>query len=590
MLFTTPIFEFIRRVSYGYYIIFLMEVPKSPSIDKQFAKHKCFVKIGLVILIMLLLLLGFYLESDGEIGRTPHSTSSYYTVVVDCGSTGTRVNVYEWMVGVGVGVGGVSKGNLPILLHSYPDNTTKTSLWKTSCQYHCMQTEPGLDKFVNDSLGVREALEPLIVWAEHLVPREMHSHTPVFVLATAGLRRLPGDDANRILGDVEAVVKDHSFMFKRSWIRVLSGREEAYYGWVALNYKMGSFDNYPGSPTLGLIDLGGSSLQIVVEMDGAGDDMNVIRSKLSSMEHQIMAYSLPAFGLNEAFDRTVLMLRNNQSMERTTGVSELRHPCLVSTFVQNYTCHSCSGFDSTYQKNHSQHQKNELYSLRLVGEPDWEQCKELAVAAAMNLSNFEVSDPTVSKNCLASSFSGSGTGILNLTAITHPIKRFHALSGFFFVYNKLNLSSRANLTMVWESGKQICSNLWSGLSSISDNPNYAGQFCFQVAYMASLIEYGLCIGDAEMVFGPGDISWTLGAAVIEGRFLWLNNTSHKGQTIILTLKNVRVMSSPTFLFAVLLLLLLIVYFSQIKLPMPSRRSSAPGSSLPSYTHVRHRSN
>lgn len=182
----------------------------------------------------------------------------------------------------------------------------------------------------------------------------------------------------------------------------------------------------------------------------------------------------------------------------------------------------------------------------------------------------------------------AGTGILDLTAATHQIK-FHALSGFFFVYNKLNLSSRANLTMVWESGKQICSNLWSGLSSVSDNPNYAGQFCFRMAYMASLIEYGLCLGDVEMVFGPGDISWTLGAALIEGKFLWLNSPSQNDHVIISTLKNVKVTSSPTFLFAILLLLLLIVYCSQIKLPMPSRRALAPVSSLPSYTHVRHRS-
>lgn len=555
-----------------------MEVPRSPSKDKRFSKHKWLLKLGAAILITMLLLLGFHLESDNK----ALNASSYYTVVVDCGSTGTRVNVYEWMVE------GVVNRDLPILLHSYPDNATRSSsLWKTSCKYHCMQTEPGLDNFVNDSLGVRGALEPLIVWAENLVPHARHGDTPVFVLATAGLRRLTTEDANRVLGDVEAVLNDHSFMYRKSWIRVLTGREEAYYGWVALNYKMGSFGSYLKSPTLGVLDLGGSSLQIVVEVDHAVHQVHAMRSNIGSVEHQILAYSLPAFGLNEAFDRTVLMLRNNQSMERTGDVSEVRHPCLISTFVQNYTCYSCSGFYATYQKNHSQTKNSELHSLRLTGEPDWEQCKELATAAAMNSSNSKVSHPTVGKNCQASSFLDIGTDILNLTAIPHPVKRFHALSGFFFVYDKLNLSPKANLTMVWESGKQICSDLWAGFSSNSDNPNYAGQFCFRVAYMASLIDYGLCLGDVEIVFGPGDVSWTLGAALVEGKFLWLNATSRKAQTIISTVKNVKVMSSPTLLFAVLLFLLLIVYCSQIKLPMPSRRASAPGLSLPS--HVRHRS-
>ncbi|XP_057416730.1 probable apyrase 7 [Lotus japonicus] len=561
-----------------------MEVPKSPSKDKRFAKHKSLFKIAAIsLIIMTLLSLGFYLESD-------HSTlnaSSYYTVVIDCGSTGTRVNVYEWRRMVG---GVMSKPNLPILLHSYPDSATNSSRSrsKASCQYHCMQTEPGLDKMANDSLGVRQALEPLIVWAEHLVPRELRSETPIFVLATAGMRRLRSVDAGRVLGDVEAVLKEHSFMFSKRWIRVLTGREEAYYGWLALNYKMGSFDHDTGAPTLGLVDLGGSSLQVVMEIDGQQDDVHAMRSELSTVEHRILAYSLPAFGLNEAFDRTVLMLRNNQSVERTRSVPELRHPCLMSTLVQNYTCYYCSGFDVAYQKNDSQPQKTGLHSLRLIGEPDWEQCRELAIAAAMNLSNYGVSHPAVHKNCQANSF--SGTGILNLTAVMLPIKQFHALSGFFVVYNKLNLSPKANLTTVWESGKEICSNLWAGLSSISDNPNYAGQFCFQVAYMASLIEYGLCLGDVEMVFGPGDVSWTLGAALIEGKFLWLNTTSLKAQTIISTLKNVKVMSSSTFLFAVLLLLLFIVYFSQIKLPMPSRRASTPSLTLPSCTLTRRRSN
>ncbi|GAU47594.1 hypothetical protein TSUD_186060 [Trifolium subterraneum] len=451
-----------------------------------------------------------------------------------------------------------------------------------------MQTEPGLDKLVNDSLGVRGALEPLILWAESLVPSEMHRDTPIFVLATAGMRRIKRDDAFRVLEDVETVVKDHSFMFDKRWIRVLSGREEAYYGWVALNYKMGSFDDHhlPGSSTLGLVDLGGSSLQIVVEIDrDTGDDVNAMRSEFGSIEHRIVAYSLPAFGLNEAFDRTVVMLGNKRSVERTRGISELRHPCLMSTFVQNYTCNYCSGSDAADPKNHSQPRK----TLSLIGEPDWEQCREIAIAAAMNLSESRVSHQAVGPNCQASLFSGIGTGALNLTAVAHPTKRFHALSGFFFVYNKLNLSSKANLTMIWESGKQICSNLWAGLSSTPDNPNYAGQFCFRVAYMASLIEYGLCLGDVEMEFGPGDVSWTLGAALVEGKFQWLNIANHKSQTIISTLKNVKVMSSSTSLFAVLLLLLLIVYCTQIKLPMPSRRASAPGSSLSSHTHTRHRS-
>ncbi|KAF7806061.1 putative apyrase 7 isoform X1 [Senna tora] len=360
-----------------------MESPKSPSKVKRFTKNRWLLRIGAAIFILMLLSLGFYLELDHGKAQVV-LMESYYTVVVDCGSTGTRVNVYKWMVST------ASNEDLPILLHSYPDNTTRSSLWKSSCQYHCMQTEPGLDKFVNDSFGVKESLEPLIIWAENVVPHERHKDTPVFVLATAGLRRLASDDAEQVLEDVEAVVKGHTFMYSKSWIRVLSGTEEAYYGWVALNYKMGTFSNYPSSPTLGLLDLGGSSLQIVMEIDDTRDDVHMMRSKLNSIERQIIAYSLPAFGLNEAFDRTVLLLRNNQTRERTGVSFEIRHPCLKPTFVQNYTCYSCAG----YRKNHSQLIKAELPSLFLVGQPDWEQCKRLAIAAAVNSSDLNLLHPS----------------------------------------------------------------------------------------------------------------------------------------------------------------------------------------------------
>uniref|UniRef100_A0A803PA89 Uncharacterized protein n=1 Tax=Cannabis sativa TaxID=3483 RepID=A0A803PA89_CANSA len=117
-----------------------------------------------------------------------------------------------------------------------------------------MQTEPGLDKFVDNSSGVRESLVPLITWEVKIVPCQRHKDTPIFVLATAGLRR--------------------------SWIRVLSGKEEAYYGWVALNYKMEISRNQSMSPTLELLDLGGSSLCFL-------DTKSCLRRRRKSMSIQV---------------------------------------------------------------------------------------------------------------------------------------------------------------------------------------------------------------------------------------------------------------------------------------------------------------
>ncbi|XP_057479757.1 probable apyrase 7 [Actinidia eriantha] len=562
--------------------------PRSPSKSKVpimgFIYRNGALKIGLTLLVILLLLsVGFYVVLRS--GNNPFVLkSTYFTVVVDCGSTGTRVSVYEWELN-----GGLRVQNLPVLIRSYPDNSTNGLLRKGKCQYHCIQTEPGLDKFVGNSSGVRASLEPLILWAEQWVPPERHGDTPIFVLATAGLRRLSEKDATWVLDNVEAVIKEHAFMYRKSSIRVLSGKEEAYYGWVALNYKMGNFNKSTRLPTLGLLDLGGSSLQVVAEIDEPEEDELFMRSKIGSLEHRILAYSLPEFGLNEAFDRTIVTLSHSQALrESAGGTLEVSHPCLSSNFVQNYTCRGCFGLTSTdSESSHSQEQRNEFNSIFLVGEPNWEQCKLLARAAAINSSISEWSRLTDSSKCKAGWASLSGSKMLNLKQITHPVERFHALSGFFAIYATLNLSSRANLTKTWERGQQLCSRSPDYLSSIPGNQKYAAQYCFRVPYLASLIEDALCLADKEIIFGPGDISWTLGAALVEGEFLWL---SSKDQINIITRKNRAVISSSIYLFILLLCLLFIVYRCQVKLPMPSKKAAAIGASLPSYICPKRRPN
>lgn len=353
--------------------------PKSPSkaklpISPFFHKFRILKLLITIAIVILLILIGYYFVHNLELARN----RSYFTVVLDCGSSGTRVNVYEWMLNRD------PKSKYPILVHSFPDNSTKKDDDKDGCAYHCMQTEPGLDKFVGNASGVKGSLEPLIRRAEKWVLFDKRKHTPIFVLGTAGLRRLDKESVKGVLDDVESVVKLHEFKFRRDWIRVLSGEEEAYYGWIALNHRMGVFGNSSRLPTLGLLDLGGSSLQVATEMKQPAVSSNgIFRSKIGSFEHPIMADSLPAFGLNEAFDRTVVMLSYSQGfVERDVGSFEIRHPCLGNEFAQNYTCYGCFRGNSTTKMT-----KDNDYFIKIVGEPNWEKCKLLARAAAVNLSS-----------------------------------------------------------------------------------------------------------------------------------------------------------------------------------------------------------
>lgn len=152
----------------------------------------------------------------------------------------------------------------------------------------------------------------------------------------------------------------------------------------------------------------------------------------------------------------------------------------------------------------------------------------------------------------------------------------------------LNLSPRANLTKLLEEGQQLCSRSWANSSRISRTPNYGGQYCFWVPYMASLVEDALCLGAKEIIFGPGDVSWTLGAALVEDEKLFSRTT--QAHTSISIFKNMEIMSSPVLLFVLLLCLLFILYWTKIKLPLPSKKVAATGESLPSYGQAKHRPN
>lgn len=386
--------------------------PKPPSKLKLLSSGSDYcggkLKICMLLTVMLLLLaVGLYFAF--QLGKAQNFVSdSYFTVVVDCGSTGTRVNVYEWLSR------GVYNWELPFLVHFYPENSMKNQLRKGSCEYHCLQTEPGLDKFVGNDSGVKASFEPLINWAKQWVPIEKHRETPIFVLATAGLRGLENGDAEKVLTDVEAVLKEHEFIHKRSWIRVLSGKEEAYYGWVALNYQMGRLGNPLNLPTLGLLDLGGSSLQVALEENHDMYDTYLVRSKLGSIEHKVLAYSLPSFGLTAAFDRSIAMLIQGRALKKSmTNAYRVRHPCVDSNSEQNFTCCDCLGVNSMDEKiSDTSKQRKEATFLHVIGDPNWDECVRLAKSVATNsgrLFNSSLADSSFGKAYLSSTTGESTT-------------------------------------------------------------------------------------------------------------------------------------------------------------------------------------
>lgn len=125
--------------------------------------------------IAVLVLLGM---PSGMGSTVPHSNSSTFTrmhprlgieesteryaVVIDAGSTGTRVHSYRFLS---------QTGGALVLLND---------------DFHSIK--PGLSAYAEDPRAAADSLDRLLAHARDAVPLEMQSETPIELRATAGLR------------------------------------------------------------------------------------------------------------------------------------------------------------------------------------------------------------------------------------------------------------------------------------------------------------------------------------------------------------------------------------------------------------------
>jgi len=300
-------------------------------------------------------------------------------------------------------------------------------------------------------------------------------------------------------------------------VKIISGTEEAYFGWIALNYDSGILGVEPQKETYGALDLGGSSLQVTFE----GNKQQHLNSETSlyvrigSVNHHLTAYSLAGYGLNEAFDKSVARVFKEFGYgiaDVMKGNLELKHPCLQSGYKARYTCSHCGALENGGESpkvegngNVSGKKTGIKTMVTLVGAPNWQKCNALA-KVAVNLSEWSDASPAL--DCE-----------IHPCALRHnlprPMGHFYVISGFFVVYRFFNLSAEATLEDVLEKGREFCEKRWNvAKKSVAPQP-FIEQYCFRAPYIASLLREGLHITDKSITVGSGSITWTLGVALLE---------------------------------------------------------------------------
>ncbi|XP_077574977.1 ectonucleoside triphosphate diphosphohydrolase 7-like [Stigmatopora nigra] len=451
-----------------------------------------------------------------------------YGVVVDCGSSGSRVFVYYWPP---------HNGNPHTLL----DIRQMRDLDR---QPVVKKIKPGISTLAISPKSASDYLHPLLSFAASHVPQNKHKETPLYILCTAGMRLLPDSQQTAILDDlVNDVPLDFDFLFSRSHTEVISGKQEGVYAWIGINFVLGRFDHADdeeatvevttGSQhqqpisrrrTVGILDMGGASLQIAYEVPGAitfssPQQEDAAKSVLAEfnlgcdVEHTQHVYrvyvtTFLGFGGNTARQRYDNRLVNStldtKSQSAGIGSSEDKpymDPCLPLTL------------------SHTVVRDNRTLHLR--GQGDWGRCLE-AVHPFLDLRNDTMTT----------------AGGVYQAPINFSNSEFYGFSEFYYcMEDVLRIGGQYESEKYSKAAKDFCATKWSTLKRRLDNKLFSQQAdvdrlkyqCFKSAWMFQVLHAGFrfprnyrFLRTAQLVYDK-EVQWTLGAILYKTRFLPLRD-------------------------------------------------------------------
>ncbi|EGY17757.1 hypothetical protein VD0002_g2223 [Verticillium dahliae] len=286
-----------------------------------------------------------------------------YVLMIDAGSTGSRIHVYKFN----------NCGAAPELEKEEFKMTEKSV--------------GGLSKYKDDPEAAAKTLDALMDVAMKEVPDKLKGCSPVAVKATAGLRMVGAEAADKILKTVRSHLET-KYPFpvvseEQNGVAIMDGSDEGVYAWITTNYLLGKIGGPDKNPTAAVFDLGGGSTQIVFEPTFKGP-AGGMPEKLSEGDHkynldfggqkfELYQHSHLGYGLMAARDalHTVFLDELLASKKNDKSVLEgpVVHPCIAPGFSKE-----------TEVKLPENHQLGQSISLNFTGPTNAApaQCRALA--------------------------------------------------------------------------------------------------------------------------------------------------------------------------------------------------------------------
>ena len=253
-------------------------------------------------------------------GRRASSSSPdvSYAILIDAGSTGSRMYIYKF------NLNGDGK------IDSVDDvEELANSLGKL---------KPGLSSMLNKPDDIEAYFQKIFDEADKIIPQEKQGSTPFVVLATAGMRLLPESDQDAIMTKVKEILNsnDSPFLFKDDNVQVISGKEEAIFAWITVNFIQGVLTSPKKSRySWGVLDMGGASTQNTMSLFKKPKHDPTL--KLGKKVYRLFARSYLDMGLARIHDRYLKFLDQwkNKALANVGGLDYVKSPCHHEGFMES---------------------------------------------------------------------------------------------------------------------------------------------------------------------------------------------------------------------------------------------------------------
>ena len=452
-------------------------------------------------------------------------------MVIDAGSSGSRLHLYEWD---------------PRVLRDAKDvqaavSGRKLSFPGTESRW-TERLQPGISTFYTiqdaDELekAVAEYLQPLIDFAKAILDEKRRSFPQfrIYLRATAGMRILEAEDRARIMGVVRKLFADDTycpFYFEPEQARTLSGEEEAIYDWLGVNFLSSNGDMLAESEgsgtvtsprqTYGALDLGGASTQISFYEQNEDIMANIFKLQIGQGKHwNVYTHSYLFYGINEATNRFEARLAHGKSASDRL-VEGVYNPCLPggSSRTIRTNIHEDENGMETWDYDPNSALQNGFYQAILKNEEkasNYERCNSL-VRELLHMEQNAWCNFDHKGDC-----SFAGVYQPKLPAQSEQFGEFLAFSNYVRVWDFLDLPERASIKQLENATKYACSMSKEETLDFNNgriDTNTAEQYCFRSVYAMNLLKgYGFQDQDyitAKKVINGHKVGWAIGAMIYE---------------------------------------------------------------------------